>query len=189
MANYTFSRDLIDDALFRCGESTDGSSDYETAALRYLNRAYQALWMGGAEIDPTYDEIWWWLFTKGILTLEGKITAGTVSVTKNSTSITFSTPPAPLLESTVTDWFFRTDDSNGDTFQIAQHTAASATATLDSVYTDENSGTKTYRLFKLDYPLASDLLHLAEPMEAYQTDSGKIQGGAKIPRLLADVHE
>ena len=61
MSNLQFSADILDDMLFRAGEPTDGTSEYESKALESLNRAYQALWMGGAELDTTINEDWWWL--------------------------------------------------------------------------------------------------------------------------------
>ena len=43
MANYTTSADLVTDILFRSNEPTDGTSDFDSIALQYLNRAYQGL--------------------------------------------------------------------------------------------------------------------------------------------------
>ena len=50
--NYTSSLDLKNDVLFRTGEATDGTSDFDAAALQYLNRAWQIVWEGGHELDP-----------------------------------------------------------------------------------------------------------------------------------------
>jgi hypothetical protein len=164
MANYQFSADLIDDALFRAGEPTDGTSDYEAAALSYLNRAYQAVWKGGAEIEPQISEIWWWLLTEGTLMLDTQVTTGTVSVTANSAAITFS---GTLTPSVATYWF---RVGTGTVFKIATHTAGSASATLDQAYNGATNGTAAYALYKTDYALASDLLHLASPMRLTETN-------------------
>ena len=40
MANLTTSEDIIVDALFRSAEPVDGTSDYDTQALTWLNRTY-----------------------------------------------------------------------------------------------------------------------------------------------------
>ena len=95
MSNYQFSADLVNDILTRNGELTDGTSDFDARALELLNRAYQALWMGGTEIDPTINEEWHWLKADPPLTLLllPVVNSGTVSVTNNNTSITFSTGP------------------------------------------------------------------------------------------------
>ena len=82
MANYTFSSDLVNDILFRAGEPIDGTSDFDSVALQYLNRAYQSVWSGGSEILPQINEQWWWLRKddQGVLTLNPVIDTGTVLV-------------------------------------------------------------------------------------------------------------
>src|SRR5690348_10306379 len=95
MANYSTSSDILQAALFEAGEPTDGTSEYQAAALRLLNRAYQAIWMGGAELDPTCNEEWLWLqsSTPGVLTIYPVVTTLTAVVTNFSTSIVFSSAP------------------------------------------------------------------------------------------------
>src|ERR1051326_3104120 len=107
MANYTTSADLIDSMLDDAGELTDGTSDFESMALRHLNRAYQAICMGGQEIDPGINEDWVWLRKDppGVLTLKPAITDGTVSVTNNNTAVTFSVAPS----ASVAGYFLQTD--------------------------------------------------------------------------------
>ena len=131
MANYTYSADLINSALFLAGESTDGLSDFQDRALELLNRSYRAIWMGGTEIDPTLNEEWWWLrkSTPGVITLLPR-EEHTASVTNNSASITFS---ATIADSKV-GWHFRAEDT-ADVFRISTHVAGTAAATLDSVFT------------------------------------------------------
>lgn len=176
MANYKFSADIIDEALFRVGEPTDGTSNFNAAALRYLNKAYQALWIGGREIDPRFNEKWWWLRKTGILNLDKIITAGTVSVTNNSASITFSVAPS----ASVLDFFFKTDDFQ-EIYRISAHTGGSVSATLDSIYNGSTGATKVYEVFRIDYALNSDLLYIFSPMRRYtlSLSSGdyKINGG------------
>jgi hypothetical protein len=182
MSNYTSSADLLDDILFRCGEPTDGTSDFNDAAIRYLNRAYQALWMGATELDPTIpNTLWWWLraASPGTLTLKPIIETGTVTVTNNSTGITFTDAPA----ASVAGYHFQVDDHQ-DIFRISAHTAASASATLDSVYTGTGAAGKGYRLMKLEYTLATDLLSLIAPLRAYQ--DGRYEIGGMTARELDD---
>lgn len=174
MANLKFSSDLINDALFRANEPTDGTSDYESQALVYLNRAYQVIWNGGQEFDPELNEKWWWLrkTTPGTLTLEPYRTTGTVTVTQNSTSITFSSAPS----ASVANWHFKVDGT-ADVFRISSHTAASTSATLDSVFTsDSGDGSgKNYKLFKVEYDLASDFMEFYGPMRVYQDNKDIIE--------------
>jgi hypothetical protein len=173
MSNYQFTSDLLADALFRAGEPTDGSSDYNAQALTYLNRAYREVWMGGGAFDPTINETWWWLRKDppGTLTLVPAVTAGTVVVTNGSTSITFSVGHTP----TVATWFFRVD-GHPDLFRIATHTAGSGSATLDGAYTGASDIAATYTLFKLEYTLASDVLRLVSPMRVQAGFRSRIDG-------------
>lgn len=170
MSNYTTGEDLVTDILFRAGEPTDGTSDFDTVALQYLNRAYQGIWAGGSELDPEIDEVWWWLTPtlEGTLTLNPVITTGTVSVTQNSTSITFSSAPA----SSVAGYVFKVD-GHADIFYISAHTGGNAGATLDSVYTGADDTTAAYQLGQSDYAIA-DILTVESPMRAFQDGEREI---------------
>ena len=179
MANLQFSADILDDILFRAGEPTDGTSDFDADALRALNRAYQALWMGGSELDPTINEDWWWLLADPplTLTLEPLIDGGTVSVTNNNTSATFSTTPSPLIDSDVTNWFLKID-GHPDVFRVKS--ISSATATLDSVYTGKTDTAAGYRLMKLEYALNSNVLRITGPMRTFAESRDRIDGIALL---------
>lgn len=172
MANYTFSSDLITDILFRAGEPTDGTSDFDAVALQYLNRAYQGLWSGGRELWPEINEVWWWLRKddQGVLTLNPLIDAGTVSVTNNSADITFGTAPA----ASQVGRHFKVDD-HADIFIIAAHTAGAGAATLESVYTGDTDTAASFRSMQFDYTLASDILYLSGPLFAYQDGEREIR--------------
>ncbi len=171
MANYTTSQDLINDALFRSNEPTDGTSDFDSVAVTYLNRAYHGIWSGGSELEPDVDEVWWWLRKdgQGTLTLNPVYDTGTVSVTNNSTTITFSANVATSQAGR----HFKVDN-HADVFLITAHTAATDTATLESVYTGDTDTAASYRNMQFDYTLASDLLYLTGPMYAYQDGEQEI---------------
>lgn len=173
MANLTTSADILDDALSRAGEATDGTSDLNSDAIVFLNRAYQGIWSGGAELEPSINETWWWLRkdTQGVLTLNPVITTDTVSVSNNSTTITFSSAPAASMAGR----HFKVDD-HADVFIILSHTGGNANATLESVYTGDDDTAASYKVFQLDYSLASDVLHLVSPMTAFQDNRYKIFG-------------
>ena len=173
MANFLYTPDLKADALFRAGEPTDGTSDYDSKVLEYLNRAYQAIWMGGSEIAPDINEDWLWLrkSTPGVLTLETAYKTGTISVTNNSASVTFS---ATITDSKV-DWFIQVTGRD-DVFRVSAHTGGSASATLDSVYTGVTNATASFTLYKVEYSIASDVLSLIAPLRAYQNREIEIYG-------------
>lgn len=178
MANYATSADILDSALFDCNEPLNGTSDYEAQALTALNRGYQMLWMGGAEIDPSLREEWTWLrsTTPAVLILNPAF-VGTVGVTNNSATITFSSAPAM----SVTGRFFKTD-LNADLFKISSHTAGNATATLDSVYTGPTNATEGYKVFQVDYALPTDVLRIISPMRVYR-ELNRFVNGIDQPQL------
>ena len=165
MANYTFSQDLVNDILFKCGEPVDGTSDFDSQALEYLNDAYQGVWTGGRELDPNINENWWWLRKddQGVLTLDPVRDAGTVAFTNGSNSITFSSAPS----FSVSGWHIKADE-HADVFIISDHTASGAAATLESVYTGETAATASFKCMHLDYALATDLIYLRGPMQVFQ---------------------
>jgi hypothetical protein len=173
MANYTTSQDLVNDILTRGHELADGTSDFDSDVVTYLNRAYLGLIRGGSELDPEVDEAWWWLRAddQGVITLNPLIDTGTISVTNNSTTITFSSAPTP----SVAGRHFKVDD-HADVFIISSHTATQTGATLESVYTGSTNTAASFRVFQLDYTLASDVLHLSQAMTAFQDSQHKITG-------------
>lgn len=190
MANYTFTADLVDDVLFRAGEPTDSSSDYLAAVVRYLNRAYQALWRGGGELSPEVSEEWWWLqkYGNGTLTLLPVEDDGTVNVTNGSATISFSAIPTRTIAGVVTNvslqnWHFRTD-AHADVFRISTHSSGNTGAALDSVYTGPTNTTAAYHAFKLDYTLASDVLEINGPMRGFR---GGLIGSNKIELVSPEV--
>ncbi len=178
MANYTNSKDLVDDILFRAGEPTDGTSDFDAQALQYLNRAQQALVTGGAEIDPEINEKWWWLRKDppGTLKLEAVVDGGTANVTEDSTSVTMSAAPTDAAKNNVSvnKWFFKVD-GHEDIFRVSAHTSGNTGVTLGDKYTGDTDTAANYKLFNLEYDLASDLIRVVSPMSVFQTRS-EIEG-------------
>lgn len=173
MANYQYTSDLLADILFRAGEETNGTSDFAAVALQYLNRAYQALIMGGGEIDPECNEDWWWAkkHPPGVVNLLPAYDSGTVSVTNNSAAIVLSSPPAY----SAAEYFFQAG-THPDIFRTISHTAGSPNITLDAGYTGPTNATLPYRLFKAEYELASDLIRAIAPMRVYQGSYSEVDG-------------
>ena len=171
MANLQYSSDLIEMILSRAGEVTDGTSDFDSEALIFLNQAYQALVSGGSELDPAIDEQWWWLRkdSQGVITLNPRIDDGTVAVTNNSASITFSSAPTP----SVAGRHFKVN-GHADVFTISAHTAGETGATLASVYTGTTNAAADYDVTQYDYDLAPDVLYLTAPMYGYQDSRRQI---------------
>ena len=155
MANYTTAEDLIDDALDRAKEPTDGTSEFNSQALRFLNRAYLGIISGGSELDPNISEIWHWLkTTEASLILTPRYNTGTISLTNNSASATLSASPTDSLAGR----FFKAT-KHADVFKISSHNAGATPVTLDSVYTGDTDTEATFQVFQVDYDLASDVLY------------------------------
>ena len=173
MANLTYTGDVIDDVLFRAGEPVDGTSDFNAAVLEYVNRAYRAIWMGGGEFVEDMNEPWLWLKKDppAVLTIMPYIETGTIAVTNNSTSATLSAAQALDL-----DGYFLKVDGHPDVFRVSAHTAAGTAVTLDGVYTGEDETAATYRLMKLEYALAADILRLIGPLRVQSDNESEIQG-------------
>jgi hypothetical protein len=176
MTDLSTSQDIINDALFRAGEPIDGTSDFQAQALNHLNRVYRAVWVGGRELLPSINEVWWWLQAEGSLILQPSYKTGTASVTNNSTTVTLSTPPT----TTRAGWFFKVDNHN-DFFIVSSDdfAAAGSTITLDTVYTGDTNATASFRLMKLAYDLPADFMKMAGEMVHYRNttyDENKIYG-------------
>ena len=171
MSNYRYTADLMADVLFRSGEKIDGSSDFDAAALRYINRAYQAVWMGGSEFDSTINDTWWWLRNEATIIMDTPISTGTVSVTNGSTSVTLSSAPAASM----TNWFFKVSDE-ANVFRVSQHIAGNTGVTLEATYTGSTNATATYSLFKMEYDLPSAAIKILDPMNAYKDSRHEISG-------------
>lgn len=188
MANYTYVSDLVDDVLFRAGENenaaTTSGSDYYNAVLRYLNRAYQAIWTGGGELLPDISEQWWWLkkYGSGVITLLPVFDTGTVNVANNSSSINFSTVPQRSGSNIQVQNYHLKIDNHPDVFRLQIHVTGNTTATLDSSYTGPTDPAASFRCYKLDYTLATDVLELDSPMFAYQSHAS----GNRIELMAED---
>lgn len=166
MANYTTSADLVEDILFRAGEETDGSSDFNDAALRYLNRAYQALWSGGGEFLPLANEKWWWLRAESEITLLPLHEEGTVQVTDGSTTIQFSDPPSFSLA----DFWIKITGEPSEVYRIETHTAGAVAATLENEFIGDTSTAADFRAYRTDYDLGVTPLELMSPFYAPRDD-------------------
>lgn len=178
MANHTYTSDILADALYRAGEATDGSSDYASQALVYLNSVYSQICRGGSELTPTVNEDWAWLLkpSPGVLTLKPALT-GTCEVTLNSTTVTLADAQATSMAT----YYFKIEN-HADVFRVATHTAGTTAVTLDSVYTGETNTEATYTAFALEYDLASDVMRITAPMTCYVGTHVRVWGRTKIHR-------
>lgn len=153
------AQELKNNVLFRASEPTTGASGWDDQVLVYLNRAYTSLAMGASEFLSEVVNDWWWMRARDVLTLEPVYETGTISVTKGSTSITFSTAPSDSMEGR------RLRVTNDDTvYVIDSHTAGLTGATLDSEYVGDTDSAASFELMKVNYSLSSSVASLISPM-------------------------
>lgn len=156
MANYTLVDDLKTDILRRGGEKIDGTSDFDDRIIEYINRALLEIVSLGIAFP--------WLKTSGkTFNTEAQITTGTVSVTKGSTSGTFSSAPTPSVKGRK----MRIDSLN-TIYRITVHVAATTSFTLDGAYIDTTDAAVGYTVFEDEYSLDANLLFLMTPLRQYE---------------------
>ena len=97
-------------------------------------------------------------------------------MTNNNAAITFSSAPAV----SVAGRHFKVE-GHPDVFIISTHTAATAAATLDTVYTGDTAAAAAYKVMKLDYDLAADVIHSASP----RSSCAKPSSGLRRPRSVS----
>lgn len=179
MAQFRTSADILDLALQKAGEVTNGNSAYETQALNYLNRVHHTLISGGTipiSKDTTIqiDEVWPWSRSKVplIIELQPKYTTGSITFTQGSESGIFSVAPSASLEG-----YHLSIDGRAEWFKIASHTAASTAFELDGAYPDASGSGLTFIAVKLDYPLVPSFITV-------DTSNNKIQFSKAVGVVL-----
>lgn len=171
--------DLVNDALKKAGEKTDGSSDYTADALNYMDTFYRAILAGGNEFDVNLGEPWTWAKAKypGVLNLQPPVTAGNVLLTQGSPAGVLDTPPAFSLIG-----YYIHQTGGGEYYRITDHVANDPNITLESSYNNP-TGAGPFIAMLLDYDLnAANILRQIGPMKVYRTqrtdgdEQGKITG-------------
>lgn len=147
-------------ALFRAGELTDGTSSYDSKALEYMNQIYRAILSGGNEFDLELGSPWAWARSEqpGTLVLQPKFNSP-VDVVNGSTTITFTPAPTVSLQG---QWFKIIGRS--EVFRIVSHAALSATATIDTPYTEDTGTNLPAEVFFLEYDLPVAIERFIAPM-------------------------
>lgn len=98
-------------------------------------------------INIVYNEIvdysrWSWLNGHITIPVQAAISAGTVAVTQNSSTLTFSTAPT----GSKAGYYFSTEGSS-EIYLIESHTSGSTTALLSDVWVAATSATSSYKLW------------------------------------------
>lgn len=184
MAQFRTTADIVDAALRNAGETTSGTSSYESEALTFVNRVHYSIIAGGTIAlgkDQTIeiDEVWPWSRAKRpmVLELQPAYETGTVTLTQSSEAGTFSSAPSY----SVAGWYLRIVGREG-VFRIASHTAADTAFELDAAYPDTTGSGLSFEVFKLDYDLTPDYLVIDSSNN--KIDFKKTAGGSELTATL-----
>ena len=124
-----------------------------------------------AVINEVYRDIcakqdWWWLKKEVIINTTPKIETGTVSLTQNSTSVTFTDIPVfqnpdgtTGAQVDITNWMLSIPGAASDPlalYRLTNYTLGSVTATLEGAYTGVTDTAAGYRLYQDAYSLPVD---------------------------------
>lgn len=154
MSNFSSTKDIKKSVLSRCGELIDGTSSYDSSGkvIEYINSIHHAIISGGNEFDVTVNESWPWARAKRpiILQLQAPYQTGTVNLTRDSVSGTFSDAPTLSLEG----WFLWVA-GRSDVYRIVKHAAGGTTFQLDSVFMQNSTGA-AFVCVQLEYDLVND---------------------------------
>lgn len=178
MADLQTSADLLEDALRKSGEKTDGTSEYAPEALAAMNNAYRKLLSGANMFDVDFGDPWPWAKAKypGVLVLEPSYETGTVSLTADSTTGAFSVAPTVSLAGR----YLKVAD-RPEVFRIATHSALGTAFTLDAPYTDSTGATLSFVAMKLDYDLsAATVLRLIGPFRVQRQQNAGSDGSGQV---------
>jgi len=119
-----------------------------------------------AAINEIYRDIyvkhdWWWLVKHTVQNTSPVIQTGTISLTQNSTAVTFSTAPQQFGANVSVAGFAmiipgQANDPSA-VYRILSHTSGATAATLDGAYTDSTNATASFLLYQDQYALPTDL--------------------------------
>jgi len=128
------------------------------------------------DINIVYEDIvsrarWWWLRKNISLHKEAVINSGTVTVTQNSTTITFTVAPAKSV-----DGYFFSQDGSTEIYTIESHTANSTTATLQTPFSAATNSAANYKLWTDAIALPSDCRETFEVVQHFQSVPLRNQG-------------
>ena len=109
------------------------------------------------DIAMKYD--WEFLDKRTVINTVDDITTGTISVTNDSTSATYSSAPTPSTAQRMLIVTGNTIDP-GAAYRISAHTAAATALTLDAAYTGATNATAGYTVYGDSYDLPTDCEHV-----------------------------
>lgn len=155
MAAYTVKdfSDIIDAVVAELKLGTSTFSSTESEELNRIKRDINLVYKD--EVAPY--KRWKWLQGSTNVRKDAYLNNGTVSVTPDSATITFSTAPT----TSKTGYLFSVEGYN-EVYTISAHTANVATATLSTTYTGALDATATYKVWTNKVNLPTDCRETVE---------------------------
>lgn len=167
MADLSTTPDIVNYVLKGMNEPTDGTSVFQSDVLDQVNHIYRLMYAGGGELNASEKRKpmappWARSQYPLVVNLEPPISVGTINVTNNSATVTFSSAPANSVAG-----FQLKVRGEPEVYRIAAHTGGNATATLDANYVGDTNAVALYDVFKLRYSLGSDVLGIVTPFRVF----------------------
>jgi len=156
VAQFRTAQDIIDEVLLKSGESTAGTSQFETRAVTYLNKVQHAIVGGGNIFNLNVDEPWVWARSRFPIVLEllPVYNTGSATCTLGDVNVVLTSAPTDSLEG----WHFQIN-GQGTVYKIQQHTAGSVNLVLDSAFVNDTDA-YNFRAYKLDYDIAPTYMYV-----------------------------
>jgi hypothetical protein len=163
--------DMIQDVLHQAGEPpTNTSGPYYDKGWELINRCRLDIVRGNGPLDPDAHVAFKWAikYPPGSFVIQPKITAGTVAVVQDSTSVTFSVDPT----SDPVGWHLIID-GEPDIYRIVSSARGPySPAVLDCAFTGTTNAAATFKLIKIEYDLGTnDIIRLISPLRIYRDHS------------------
>jgi hypothetical protein len=124
-----------------------GADPNDTNVTNRIKRDVNQIYL--QEICP--DQAWSWLTRRVERQTKAYFSTGTAEVTQGSATVTLTTGPGFSAKG-----FFFSADGYNEVYRVAQHTASSATITLESPYTGVSDTVATFKIWTDCIPLPAD---------------------------------
>jgi hypothetical protein len=164
--------DIVDSVMEELKFDSSDSTE-ETRIKRDINMVYLD------EVVPF--KRWKWLTGEVLKEHKPYLGVSTVSVTPDSTTITFAVAPS----TSKTGYWFATDTHN-EIYKISAHTAGATSATLTSPYTGALNATAAYKVWTDQINLPTDAREVVEVWHQYYKAPVEPRGLQEILRLVAE---
>ncbi len=155
----------------------------DTNSLNRIKRAINMMYLD--EVVPAAR--WPWLNGNTTIVHPAFYGTGTASVTPLSDTVTLSiaVPSTVGASGSFLNYLFSVDGTN-EVYKVAAHTALSTTVTLDKAYNGVLSATASYKIWKEDLELPTDLRETIEVWHDHMTDPMEPRGLQEFRRTAAE---